>query len=299
MYEIINIPISRYKKSDIKIIDSHFHIGKWGKQTIFNKDIEPFENREYDSYKKIIHYLKEKRIDKIVGVPVYSSNTFSTFSINYSIYEYAKKNKEIIIPGFWIDPSPKCYSTLINTLNFADEKNIKVFKIAPNIWEKNYSLDPITWDKDFKKSINLIIDFLREKKAILQIHTGSKKSSIQTIEKFFKFAKDGFTIHLVHLGNTISGHFYLVPRIEKWISDGIDVIFDTSLSRAFALKWLISKYSKNLTILNRILFASDEPWSFFEVEFIKVLYASDEKPEIYNRIFWFNPNHYYFRGELK
>lgn len=142
------------------------------------------------------------------------------------------------------------------------------------------------------------MEYARDKCAVFQIHTGSGKSDIRIVEKFIQFAGPGITFHLVHMGNNTSGHFYLIPRLEEWISEGLDIIYDTSWSSGFALRWALREALTKPEFANRILFASDEPWSIFESELTKVLYAGEYKPKITQKVLWENANRIYQKWDV-
>jgi len=108
-----------------------------------------------------------------------------------------------------------------------------------------------------------------------------------------RIAGPEITLHLVHMGNNTSEQFYLIPRLEEWISDGLNIVCDTSWSCGFALRWALNEALTKTEYANRILFASDEPWSIFESELSKVIYAANSNMEIINKIIWGNANRVY------
>lgn len=281
----------------IKIIDSHAHVGKWGKQTFYGKTIDPFKGQERDSFEKIQAFLKKQQIDRAVLVPTYCPDPTAAFKTNFTLVEYAEKAKGKIIPGFWVDPSPGVQHLLSETINFAMEKKIRVLKTSADAWADQYSPDPSTWDSILTRNMEKILEYARSKHAVFQIHTGSGKSDIRVIEKLIYFAGPGITFHLVHMGNNVSGHFYLIPRFAKWLSENLDVVCDTSCAYGFAVRWMIREALKNPEIANRILFASDEPWGVFEAELSKILHANGINQEITQKVLWKNSDRLYQKWE--
>lgn len=283
---------------EIEIIDSHSHVGKWGKQIVYGKTIDPFRDQERDSFEKIEVFLQKYRIERAIIVPTYCPDPAVAFKTNLALVKYAERAKGKIVPGFWIDPSPKVRDLLTSAIGFAMEKSIRVLKTSPNAWTDQYSPDPSTWDSAFTKGVEIILEYMRNERAVLQIHTGPGKSDIQIVEKFIRFAGPGVTFHLVHMGNNASGHFYFLPRMEEWISEGLDIVCDTSCSCGFALRWAFSKALTKPEFANRILFASDEPWSIFESELTKVLHAGELYPEVIQKVLWENANRIYPRWDV-
>jgi len=298
MRESVVNHLKKMDNSEIKIIDSHSHIGKWGRQVFYGRRIDPFRGQERDSFEKVQVFLEKNNIDRAILVPTYCPDSTVAFETNFVLVEYARRAKGKIVPGFWVDPSPQVRNLLTNTIEFAMENRIQVLKTSPDAWADPYSPDPSTWDSVFTLGIEIILEYVRSKQAVFQIHTGSGKSNIQIIEKFIRFVGPGITFHLVHMGNTASGHFYLLPRMEEWISQGLDIVCDTSWSCGFALRWVLREALIKPEFANRILFGSDEPWSIFESEFSKVIHAAESQPCILRKVLWENADYIYPRWDV-
>lgn len=277
----------------MKVFDSHMHFGKWGKHTINGKEITPFAKYEYDTFEKIYDYLKSHNIAKVVAVPIYHFNTELTFRINNKLVNIPDYLKNVIIPGLWVDPSPGVRPFLNESLYMCKENNITVLKTSPSVWEKDYSPDPKTWDTSFKKGMDLIFEYLIDSNSIFQIHTGSKKSGITFIEQLIRRAPPSTKFHLVHMGNNTNSCFYFVPRLSEWINEGLNIVCDTSCVSGFVLRWIIDLCKTDPTIIDHILFASDEPWSIFESEYHKVLGATNNRLSLLTKIFWENASRVY------
>jgi len=279
--------------SGMKIIDSHVHLGRWGKQVAYDRIIEPLRSYELDSYERVITFLDKHGIDRIVLVPIYLPNAIETFAANLRVVECATLARGKIVPGIWVDPSPNVTHFLLDAIELASDKGIRVLKTSPDAWADQYSPDPSTWDRLFQRNVETILEYARNKQAVFQIHTGSGKSNMQAIEKFLKFTGPGVTFHLVHMGSCVSGHFYLVPRLEEWLSNGLDIVCDTSLARGFAVRWILREAEIKHELADRILFASDEPWGVFESEFNKVWRCVDSQALIASKVLWDNANRIY------
>lgn len=283
----------------MRVIDSHLHVGSWGKQTVHSKEIEPFNNQELDSFQRIRAFLHRHKIARAVVVPMYSPEPTFAFRTNIELVKLAQQGEGSIIPGFWVDPSPEVRHLLNESLELAAKWKISVLKTSPDAWAENYSPDPSTWDHNLEKGIERILQYSSNSNAILQIHTGHGKSDIRAVEKLMHFAGPGITFHLVHMGNDVSGHFYMIPRLVEWISRNLDIVWDTSRAWGFAVRWILRKASAEPRIANRILFASDEPWGVFDAELSKVLHASESNQEIMQKVLWKNAERLYGQRGLR
>jgi predicted TIM-barrel fold metal-dependent hydrolase len=179
----------------------------------------------------------------------------------------------------------------------ARKKNVRVLKTSPPTWETEYSPDPDSWDSSFEESISMILDFARNTRCVIQIHTGSKKSQICLIERLVRYAGPEVRFHLVHMGNTASGHFYLIPRLKDWLEEGLNVVCDTSCAGGFAVRWLFDLAAKNKILRKSIVFASDEPWGIFQSELAKVVDAAKGNSKLLEAVLWKNASRIYCSQE--
>ena len=77
-------------------------------------------------------------------------------------------------------------------------------------------------------------------------------------------------ILLVHFGGGVSGHIRLVPRFLDWVEQGYQVYTDTTWAIGFGVRWLLTEIERRGVGGDRVLFASDEPWSDFWGEYYKI-----------------------------
>ena len=95
------------------------------------------------------------------------------------------------------------------------------------------------------------------------------------------------------MGGSAGGHFAFVPRFIKWLKEGYDFYCDTSFCRGFGPAWLMRKMNKIYPEgMDRILFASDNPWGMFESEFWRIE-SINCRNEIKQKIFYNNAKHLY------
>ena len=89
---------------------------------------------------------------------------------------------------------------------------------------------------------------------------------IPMVEEFGKRVK----IFIVHFGGGVSGHIQLVPRFLDWVEQGYKVYADTTWAIGFGPRWLLTEIERRGVGQDRVLFASDEPWSDFWGEYHKI-----------------------------
>jgi predicted TIM-barrel fold metal-dependent hydrolase len=256
----------------------------------------PLVGREIATPKDLLRHLDRNAVTRAVVVPLHTPNASDAFASNDLVLEAHALDAERIVPGFWVDPSPRMHQQLMHTLKIAREESVRVLKVAPQTWEGDASPDPKTWSDEVSQGISEIIGYAHATGARIQIHTGSGRSRVSLVERFMRQAETGIPFHLVHMGGSTSGHFYLVPRLAAWIADGIDVVVDTSLSRGFGARWLLGLASLTPALRSRILFASDEPWGAFASELAKVVEACGADQELANGVLWRNAERLYGTG---
>lgn len=280
-----------------RILDSHLHYGQWGRHEMQGSLVSPFVNHDFDTAEKLAMHLDRTRTEQCVLVPIYSPDTRLAYRLNSEILSVADSLPGRIIPGLWVDPSPSSKRRLFEALELARNRKVRVLKTSPQTWEGECTPDPATWNSGFANSIDMILDHARDNQCVVQIHTGSGKSRIQLIEKLIQYAGKDIRFHLVHMGNTASGHFYLIPRLRSWLDDGYKIACDTSWARGFGVRWLIDLADCDSTLRRAIMFASDEPWSTFESEIEKVTSSIRDRSELLIDILWANAYSWYVRRD--
>lgn len=273
---------------DLQIFDAHCHFGSWGPSEHAGRTIDPFAGYQINSEEMLLKRLQNAGVSKAVVVPVYSLDPHSAFSFNAPLLDISQHHSDLIIPGLWVDPSPEVSPLLNQTLKMAVEGGVRVLKTSPAAWNGSFTPDPSTWDNRVTHGLNTIADYLRSVGGIFQIHTGSDKSDVQLIELLFRRLGKGIVYHLVHMGLNVAGHFYLIPRIKQWITEGFEIVIDTSCSFGFAVRWLVYQAELDPIIASRILYASDEPWGMHESELAKVIYAIKSNKQLGDDILWNN-----------
>jgi len=277
-----------YNINKRKIFDAHCHIGRFGKQTFRGFEVEPFKGREIFDAESLKKYMDRLGIDKCLIVPHYTFDQITAFHNNKIIIEVISK-LDNVYGGLWVSPLRENTERTEKVLKSLPKEKIKALKICPQSWPKGkYTIDPDTWDSTIKDNMEKIMNAAKKHDLVLHMHTGTGNSDITCYAKFVEEYGKNLKIQFVHMGTSPGGHFSFVPRFINWLKQGYDFYCDTAETRGFAPSWLVKelqeKYPKGL---NRVLFATDNPWGVFESAFWSVE-AIDCKEEVKNKIFYTN-----------
>jgi predicted TIM-barrel fold metal-dependent hydrolase len=144
--------------------------------------------------------------------------------------------------------------------------------------------NPETWDAGTREVAEACFAAAEQHDLVFHFHTSAGGSSdinnfIPMIEEFGKRVK----IHIVHFGGGVSGHIKLVPQFLDWVEQGYKVYTDTTWAIGFGPRWLMTEIERRGVGQDRVLFASDEPWSDFWGEYYKIA-GADVGEELKERI---------------
>ena len=145
--------------------------------------------------------------------------------------------------------------------------------------------DPGTWDAETRELAEACFAAAEQHDLVFHFHTSAGGTSdinnfVPLIEEFGKRVK----IHIVHFGGGVSGHIKLVPQFLTWVEQGYKVYTDTTWAIGFGARWLLTEIERRGVGEDRLLFASDEPWSDFWGEYHKVA-GADVSQELKERVF--------------
>lgn len=280
--------VNDYNLKRRKVFDTHSHIGKFGKWVMKGNSIEPFKGREISNAKEQKSYMGKLKITKAIVMPHYTPNQSVPFDkFNPVVLNVCSKLKNVY-GALWVSPLEENADKTNKVLDILPKSKVVALKMSPDSWPRGISYNPKTWNKKFKMNIKKIINAVKKHNLVLHTHTGSGNSDIREYVPFVEQYGKGLKIQFVHMGGSAGGHFAFVPRFIGWLKKGYDFYCDTSFCKGFGPAWLVNdmqkKYSKGL---DKILFASDNPWGIFESEFwrIEAINCSDK---IKNKIFYEN-----------
>lgn len=266
------------------VFDAHCHVGHWGRHVMYGRVVEPFSGRGFSEPAAFGQHFRHQGLAGAVVVPTYTPDNALTFSLNELVLRCAKAMGRAVVPGFWVDPSPSVRKMLQAALELAAEHHVRVLKTFPDAWGSGYGAAPETWDTALRSGMRMIEDYALEEGCIVQIHTGGGPSDVRAVKQLMRCAPPGVRFHLVHMGGRAAGHFYLVPRLSEWLSQGIDFTCDTSGAAGWAVRWVVSAADRDESVASRVMFASDEPWFTYEAELAKVAEATRGNPGLWKRV---------------
>ncbi|MBU4351499.1 MAG: amidohydrolase [Nanoarchaeota archaeon] len=270
-----------------KIFDAHSHVGKFGPRTMKHNVIDPFKGREINSLEELEAYKKRLGIYFMLITPNYAPEQELAFGYNDLVLEAL--SLEGIYGALWVSPLPENKEMNDKVLNLLPHDKIVALKISPDSWPKGkYTPRPSTWDALFKENMIKILETAKKYNLVIHMHTGSNNSGIYQYMPFVEEYGRGVKIHFVHMGSSAGGHMMFVPLFIKWLQEGYDFYCDTSMCKGFGPNWLVQELLEHYPSgLDRVLFASDNPWGLFESEFWRIE-AMNCTNEIKDKIFYSN-----------
>jgi predicted TIM-barrel fold metal-dependent hydrolase len=182
----------------VKIFDAHCHFGRFGIQRFKGNNVEIFRDRELASVEDMEKYMQKNNIMKVVAVPHYTPDLETPFKeFNPLVLETLDK-VNVFYGGLWVNPAkPDMTKEVLKAFN---HPKLVALKLSPANWPQNITANPDTWPEKFRHSMELVIQFAKQEKIILQVHTGHGASSIFEYEKFMEKYGDNLKIQFLHMG---------------------------------------------------------------------------------------------------
>lgn len=260
------------------VIDAHSHIGQLPPWKFYNLT-EPVKPTVYDygsTQDYVSNHLDHRGLERALILPNYGiPQQDQPFSLNDLVLDSVGK-EDRLRGGLWVSFLPQNKEMTTRALDNAGESGVVALKTT---FLLGGNPDPGTWDDETRQLAEACFDAAERHDLVFHFHTSAGGSSdinnfVPMIEEFGKRVK----IHIVHFGGGVSGHIKLVPMFLDWVEQGYRVYTDTSWAIGFGTRWLLTEIEKRGVGADRVLFASDEPWSDFWGEYYKIAGAnvSDE-----------------------
>jgi predicted TIM-barrel fold metal-dependent hydrolase len=266
------------------VIDAHSHIGQLAAWKFYNL-AEPVKPTVYDYAKAedyLTYHLDARGIERGLVLPNYGiPDQSQPFSLNDLVVDSVGQN-ERLRGGIWVSFLPQNREMTMAALEKASAPGVVAMKTT---FLLGGNPDPGTWDQDTREVAEACFDAAERHDLVFHFHTSAGGTSdinnfVPMIEEFGMRVK----IHIVHFGGGVSGHIKLVPQFLTWVEQGYRVYTDTTWAIGFGARWLLTEIEKRGVGEDRVLFASDEPWSDFWGEYYKVA-GADVSPELKDRVF--------------
>lgn len=265
------------------VIDGHCHIGEMAAWQFYDLK-EPVKPTVYEfaSGKDYLAHMDELGVERALVLPNYGIPVQEQpFSLNPLVLD-AAQSSDRIRAGLWVSFLPQNKEMTLESLKHAGERGVVALKTT---FLLGGNPNPEGWDDDTREIAEACFAAAEEHDLVFHFHTspggGSDISNyIPMIETYGKRAK----IYIVHFGGGVSGHIRLVPRFLDWVEQGLKVYTDTTWAVGFGVRWLLTEIEHRGVGHDRVLFASDEPWSDFWGEYWKIAGAS-VSDELKGRVF--------------
>ena len=269
-----------------RVIDGHSHIGAMEPWQFYGLK-NPVTPTVYD-FPDAAAYIKQ--LDSVgverglvipnYGIPVQSQ----PFSLNAVMLD-ALTASDRLAGALWVSFLPQNKEMTMESLSHAGEERVVALKTT---FLLGGNPNPDDWDDATREVADACFDTAEEHDLVFHFHTSPGGASdinnyIPMVERYAKRVK----IYLVHFGGGVSGHIKLVPRFLDWVEEGYKVYADTTWTVGFGARWLLDEIEKRGVGEDRVIFASDEPWSDFWSEYWKIE-GADVSEELKDRVFYQN-----------
>lgn len=251
------------------VVDSHSHIGAMDPWQFYDLK-EPVKPTVYDfpDTSSYLKHMDKARVERALVLPNYGIPVQEQpFSLNEVVLD-AVTTSDRLIGGLWVSFLPQNREMTMRALESAGESGIVALKTT---FLLGGNPNPEQWDEQTEEIAEACFAAAERHDLVFHFHTSAGGASditnfIPLVERYAKRVKT----YLVHFGGGVSGHIRLVPRFLDWVEQGYRVYTDTSWSIGFGARWLLSDIERRGVGQDRVLFASDEPWSDFEGEYAKI-----------------------------
>jgi uncharacterized protein len=252
-----------------RTIDGHSHIGEMAPWKFYDL-AEPVKPTVYEfpTTQEYLRHMDALGVERALVLPNYGIPVQQQpFSLNDLVLD-SVKSSDRLRGGLWVSFLPPNREMTLQALEHAGEEGVVALKTT---FLLGGNPNPEGWDDDTREIAEACFRAAEENDLVFHFHTSPGGSSdlnnfIPLVERYGKRAK----IYLVHFGGGVSGHIRLVPRFLDWVEQGYKVYTDVTWAVGFGARWLLSEIERRGVGYDRVLFASDEPWSDFWGEFYKI-----------------------------
>lgn len=266
-----------------RVIDGHSHIGEMAAWQFYDLK-EPVKPTVYEfaSSKDYVKHMDRLGVERAIVLPNYGIPVQEQpFSLNPLVLDTVGSSDRIR-GGLWVSFLPQNKELTLEALKNAGERGIVALKTT---FLLGGNPNPEGWDEETAEIAEACFAAAEEHDLVFHFHTSPGGNSdisnfIPMVEKYGKRVK----ICLVHFGGGVSGHIRLVPRFLDWVEEGYKVYTDTTWAIGFGVRWFLTEIERRGVGQDRLVFASDEPWSDFWGEYWKIAGAPVSE-ELKDRIF--------------
>jgi predicted TIM-barrel fold metal-dependent hydrolase len=247
------------------ISDAHRHLGKLPPYPFYGgPPVAPDVDADA-TVADLIARLDAEGTERALVLPNYGvPDPDLAFGFNELVLDAAAKDDRIRA-ALWTSPLPSDSERLAGSLALAGEHGVRALKLS-------FLLGGSPTDPACQPGLESIFAAAEAHDLVVHVHTSpGAASDIDQVATLVERFGDRVAIHLVHLGGGMSGHIKLIGgRFFDWVEAGKRVYTDASWAIGFAPRWLLSEIEQRGIGADRVLFASDTPWSDREGELARM-----------------------------
>lgn len=238
------------------ICDAHRHLGALPEWPFYAGPAVQPAVRQQATVAGLLRDLDAEGTERAVVLPNYGvPDAAVAFALNELCLEAAAADDRVRC-ALWTSPRPSDSARTEKALALAGESGVVALKLS-------FLLGGSPTDPDCRPGLDAIFSAAAHYDLVVHVHTSpGGGSDIDQVGHLVDWYGDEVAIHLVHMGGGASGHIKLIGgRFFDWVESGKRVYTDASWAIGFAPRWLASEIERRGIGHDRILFASDEPWS--------------------------------------
>ena len=266
-----------------RVIDGHSHIGEMAAWRFYDLK-EPVKPTVYEfaTTGDYLAHLDRLGVERALVISNYGIPAQEQpFSLNPLVLDSVQA-ADRLCGALWVSFLPQNKERTLEALKHAGEARVVALKTT---FLLGGNPNPETWDEETAALAEACFAAAEEHDLVFHFHTSPGGASdisnfIPLVERYGRRVK----LYLVHFGGGVSGHIRLVPRFLDWVEEGYKVYTDTTWCIGFGPRWLLSEIERRGVGHDRVLFASDEPWSDFWGEYWKIAGARASE-ELKERVF--------------
>jgi uncharacterized protein len=266
----------------MRIWDAHRHLGELPAFPFYGGPPVVPATRAPATVDALLSDLDAEGTERALVIPNYGvPDPDVAFALNEQCLEAAARDDRIRA-ALWVSPRPSDEARTAGALALAGEQGVRALKLS-------FLLGGSPVDDACRPGLDRIFAAAETHRLVVHVHTSpGGASDIDLVADLVDRYADRVAIHLVHLGGGVSGHIKLIGgRFFDWIAAGKRVYTDASWAVGFAPRWLLAEIGRRGFGEDRILFASDEPWSDREGELARMRAATPDG-ELSRRVFQAN-----------
>jgi predicted TIM-barrel fold metal-dependent hydrolase len=239
-----------------RVWDAHRHIGALPSHPFYGgAPVQP-ATAQIGTVAELIRHLDDEGTERALVLPNYGvPDPDLAFGFNELVLDAANSDDRIRA-ALWTSARAEDAERTAGALALAGESGVVALKLS-------FLLGGSPTDPACRPQLDAIFASAAAHGLVVHVHTSpGAASDIDQVANLVEWYGDRVAIHLVHLGGGMSGHIKLIGgRFFDWIAAGKKVYTDASWAIGFAPRWLMAEVEARGIGHDRVLFASDEPWS--------------------------------------